>query len=83
MQLCVRIDLMPEFTRLYPISMRRENQSKNTVSVFSRHTKERLVKKRTLYISSKWIDLVFIIEDKYDESETLIVQSLVKVNLIQ
>ena len=27
--------------------------------------------------------LVFIVEEKYEENETLIVQSLVKVNLIQ
>ena len=33
---------------------------------------------RTLYISSYWIEMVFIIEEKYEENETWIVQSLIK-----
>ena len=36
------------------ISVRSENQSKNIVTVFSRHGKI-----RTLYISSNWIELFF------------------------
>ena len=43
--------------------MRKENLSKNTVPVFPRRTKSRKV-----YISSNWIEMVFIIEEKYEEN---------------
>ena len=43
------------------ISVRRENQNKNTVSVFSRHTKNRLVKYGHFIfqvIGSKWFSFL-------------------------
>ena len=48
------------------ISLRRENRSKNTVSVFPDIQKS-TGKIRTPYVSSNWIEMVFIIEEKYEE----------------
>ena len=49
------------------LSVRRKNQSRNTVSIFSRHTKL-TCKIRTLCISSNCTEMVFIFEEKYGEN---------------
>ena len=45
------------------MSVRRENQSKNTVSVLIRHTKNRLVRYGHFIFQVNWIEMVFIIEE--------------------
>ena len=65
------------------ISVRKEDQSKNAVTVFSRHFQNSTGKIRTLYIQvtgSKWFSLL---KKNMEKNETRIIQSLVKVNLKQ